>query len=372
MSLMTSGVKIRLLPRMNRSDSAGAVTLPLPFLPFLSFFIVSAQLLALQHQFLFRRLEIVVIPQLLAGDDLAEGSDAVLGQQLVAAELGLEPAPVEVGHRAPNGVDAEALRLAAEIDRAVIHGIAEILAGIAADHHAPALHHEAGERAGIAADDDGSALLVDARARADIAAADEVAAADGGAELRASVLLDQDRPAHHVFGARPADPARDPHVRPVEQATAEIAERAVDDEIEPIQNPDRDRMLGAGIANLDRAIAVRHQFANAQIDGLGLEVAGVDLGALVEIDLEGVRQRKAVMPVGQIDVEEFLDRAAFELLGMQPHLVGAALLFAKLRSRYLCHTRISSSYGSNVSISRGMMARMATSSEASATRLSLS
>src|SRR5262249_44900429 len=146
-------------------------------------------------------------------------------------KLVLEPALVEIGHRAPHGVDAEALRLAADEDRAVIHGIAEILAGVAADHHAPALHHEAGEGAGIAADDDRSALLVDARAGADIAAADEIAAADGGAELGAGVLLDQDGPAHHVLGARPADPAGDAHIRPVDQAAAEIAERAVDDEI---------------------------------------------------------------------------------------------------------------------------------------------
>src|SRR5262245_48212391 len=343
MSLMTSGVKIWLLPRMNLSDSAGALTLPPSLLPFLPFFIVSAQLLASQHQFLFRRLEIVVIPQLLAGDDLAEGADTAIGQQLVAAELVLEPALVEIGDRAPHGIDPEALRLAGDIDRAVIHGIAEVLAGIAADHHAPALHHEAGEGAGIAADDDRSAFLIDARARADIAAANEIPAADGGTELRARVLLYQDRPAHHIFGAGPADPARDPHIRPVEQAAAEIAERAVDSEIEPIQDADRDRMLGAGIADDDCAVAVPHQFANAQVDGFGLEIARVDLGALVEIDLEGVGQAKAVMPVAQINVEEFLNRAAFELLGMQSHLVGAALLLAKLGSRYLCHTRISSS-----------------------------
>src|SRR5262245_4700245 len=171
MSLMTSGVKIRLLPRMNFSGSAGALTLPLPFLPLLSFFIVSAQPLASQHQFLFRRLEIVVVPQLLAGDDPAEGADAVLRQQLVAAELGLEPALVEIGDRAPHGIDAEALRLAGDIDRAVIHGIAEILPGIAADHHPPALHHEAGESAGIAADAARPPPPAAARARPALAAA---------------------------------------------------------------------------------------------------------------------------------------------------------------------------------------------------------
>ncbi len=169
---------------------------------------------------------------------------------------------------APHRIDAEARRLAADIDRAVIHGIAEILAGIAADHHAPALHHEAGEGAGIAADDDGAALHVDAGARADIALADQVAAADRRAELRAGVLLDQDGAAHHVLGAGPADPAGDAHIGAVDQAEAEIAERAVDDQIEPVEDADRDRMLGAGILDDDGAVAVLHQFADAQIDGV--------------------------------------------------------------------------------------------------------
>src|SRR5512134_105103 len=286
MSLMTSGVKIWLLPRMKRCASAGAFVLFLSFLPLLLVFIAPARLLASQHQFLFRRLEIVVVPQLLAGDDLAEGADPLLGQELVAAELGLEPALVELGHGAPHRIDTEALRLAGDIDRAVIHGVAEIFAGIAADHHAPALHHEAGEGAGIAADDDGAPLHVDAGARADIAAADEIAAADGGAELRAGILLDQDGSAHHVLGAGPADASRDPHIRSVDQAAAEIAERAVDDEIEPVQDADRDRMLGAGIADDDGAVAVLHQFADAQVDGVGGEIRGVDLAALVEIDVK--------------------------------------------------------------------------------------
>ena len=47
---------------------------------------------------------------------------------------------------------------------------------------------------------------------------------------------------------------------------------------------------------------------------------GVDLGALVEIDIEGVGQREAVRRLVEIEVEEDLMRAAFELLGMQPHL----------------------------------------------------
>src|SRR3990170_7254430 len=206
MSLMTSGVKIWLLPRMKRCASAGAfVPLPLPFLLFL--IACCPAFRALQHEFLLGRFEIVVVPQLLAGDDLAEGARALFRQEVVHAELALEPRSVEIGQGSPHRIDAEARRLASDIDRAIIHGVAEILAGIAADHHAPALHHEAGEGAGVAADDDAPALHVDAGARADIASAHEIAPADGRAELRARVLLDEDCPAHHILGAGPADAA---------------------------------------------------------------------------------------------------------------------------------------------------------------------
>src|SRR5262245_9608504 len=195
---------------MKRCDSAGAFATPLP--PRLFFFIACPALCALQHQFLFGRLEIVVVPQLFAGDALAEGADAALRHDLVAAELPLEPCLVEIGHGGPYRIDAEARGLAGDIDCAVIHGIAKILASIAADNHAAALHHEAGEGAGVAADNDGATFHVDAGARADIALAHEVAAADGRAELRAGVLLDEDGAAHHVLSARPAEPARAAHV----------------------------------------------------------------------------------------------------------------------------------------------------------------
>src|SRR6187401_1562592 len=99
MSLMTSGVKIRLLPRMKRCDSAGTFAAPLP--PRLFFFIACLAFCALQHQFLFGRLEIVVVPQLLAGDDLAEGADAALGLHVIQAEFALEPSLVEIGHGSP-------------------------------------------------------------------------------------------------------------------------------------------------------------------------------------------------------------------------------------------------------------------------------
>src|SRR6185295_571688 len=96
-------------------------------------------------------------------------------------------------------------------------------------------HHEAAERARPAADQDGAALLVDPDARADIALAHQVAAADRRAEGGAGVLLDHDPAAQHVLRARPADPAGDRDVRTVDQAAAEIAEAALDVQVEPLQ-----------------------------------------------------------------------------------------------------------------------------------------
>src|SRR5438067_590420 len=146
-----------------------------------------------QNQFLLARLEIVVVPQLLPGDDLPESVDAVRRIEIVHLELAGEPAAVEIGQRCGHCIDAQASCFAAQIDRAVIHRIAQVLAGIATDHHAPPLHHEAGEGAGITADDDVSALLVDTGAGTDRALADEIAASQCRAELRAGILLDDDR-----------------------------------------------------------------------------------------------------------------------------------------------------------------------------------
>ena len=128
------------------------------------------------------------------------------------------------------------------------------------------------------------------------------------------------RPEMRTFG---------PSIRP----QAEIAERAFDDQVEPVENADGDRMLGAGILDDDGAVAVLHQLADAQIDGVRRHVGGVDLGPLVEVDIVGVRQREAVLRLVEIEIEEDLLRAAAKLLGMQPHLVGEQLLRRQLASR---------------------------------------
>src|SRR5690606_26285996 len=243
-------------------------------------------------------------------------------------------------------------------------GIAEVLARIAADHHAAALHHEPREGSGITADDDGAALHVDAGPRADGSLADKIAAAQCGAEGGTGVLLDNHRAGQHVLGAGPADPPGNPHVRPVDEPDAEVPERTIDDEVQAVQDADADGMLGTGIANDDGAVAIPHELADPQVDLSLRHVRCVDLGALVEIDVERIRVAETV---GFRGIEEHLLRAAAKLLGVHPHLVGDVLV----RS-HLCHTFTSSSYGSQVSISCGSTERIATSSEARATRSSAS
>src|SRR5882724_11319437 len=75
-----------------------------------------------ENEFLFGRLEIVVVPELPTGDDLAHVADAVWRFQSIHLQLALEPARVQVGHLARHGIYAEAGNLAADIDRAVVHG----------------------------------------------------------------------------------------------------------------------------------------------------------------------------------------------------------------------------------------------------------
>ena len=165
---MTSGVKIRLCPRT-----------------------VGRSLRPSQHQLSLGGLEVVVVVELLAADELLE-----LGRvaEAVDPELPLDQLGVGVGPLARDAVDAERLDLAADVDRPVVHRVAEARADVAAEDLAAALHHEAGHRAGVAEDDDGAALLVDPGARADPALDDEVAAADGGRGERAGVAVDDDDP----------------------------------------------------------------------------------------------------------------------------------------------------------------------------------
>src|SRR5437764_6779395 len=122
MSLITSGVNMRLLPSTFRCEEV------------LSVAIVPS---SLEHELALGRLEVVVVVELLAADELLE-----LGRraELVDAELPLDELGVVLGPLAGNAVDAERLHLAGHVDGAVVHGVAKPRAGVSADHLPPALH----------------------------------------------------------------------------------------------------------------------------------------------------------------------------------------------------------------------------------------
>src|SRR3990172_9601013 len=212
MSLMTSGVKILECPRTFRPE--GAVSSAMPVLSS-----------ALQDELALGGLEIVVVVELLAAHELLELRRR---PEAVDGELPLDELGVGVRPLPRDAVDAKRLDLAADVDRAVVHGVAEAGADVAEEDLPAALHHEARHRAGRAEHDDRAALLVDPGAGADAALDDEVAAAKRRSGERARVRLDDDDAGHHVLAGRPADAPVDLDLRAVDEATAEVAEAAVE------------------------------------------------------------------------------------------------------------------------------------------------
>ena len=130
-------------------------------------------------------------------------------------------------------------------------------------------------------------FMVDTGTAAHVALAHEVAAANRRAEGGSRVLLDDHGAGHHVLRTGPSDPAGDAHVGAVDEPDAEVAEAALEVELQAIQDPDADGMLGAGILHDDGAVAFAHEVPDLQIDRLRVHVGDIDLGPLVEVDLEG-------------------------------------------------------------------------------------
>src|SRR5919106_6117246 len=208
MSSMTSGVKILLRPRMSlREGVPSIVRLPL------------------EHELALGRLEVVVVVEHLAADELLELRRRA---ETVDPELALDELRVRVRPLAGDAVDAERLDLPADVDRPVVHRVAEAVADVAEDDHPAALQHEAGHRARVAEHHDRPALLVDPGAGAHLALDHEVAAADRRSGEGTGVAVDDDDARHHVLADRPTDPSLHVHLRAVDQPEAEVAERAVD------------------------------------------------------------------------------------------------------------------------------------------------
>src|SRR6266702_4204497 len=138
------------------------------------------------------------------------------------------PAFTAVSVNTGHAVDAERLHLAPDVDRAVVHGVAETGADVAAEDLPAALHHEAGHHPRGAEHDDRAPLLVDPGPGSDLALDDEVAAPNRGPGQRTGVAVDHDDPGHHVLAGRPADPPLDVDLGAVDQSAAEVAEAAVE------------------------------------------------------------------------------------------------------------------------------------------------
>src|SRR4051812_15607208 len=130
MSLMTSGVKMRERPRTVRREGAVSSAFATP-----SWWSRSAprwdsamRSLLLEHELALGGLEVVVVVELLAADELLQLRRRA---QPVDAELALDELRVDVRPLARHAVDAERLHAPADVDRPVVHRVAEAGADVA-------------------------------------------------------------------------------------------------------------------------------------------------------------------------------------------------------------------------------------------------
>src|SRR5262245_47802963 len=196
MSLMTSGVKILLLPRTSRLSGAASRRLSSFFAAFFfAAFFFAAMGASLEHELALAGLEAVVVVELLPADELLQLRGL---PEAVDLELPLDHLGVGIRPLARHAVDSQCGDLAADANRAVVHGVAEPGPNVAADDLAAALHHEPGHRGGVAERDDRAALLVDPGARAQVALHDQIAAAHRRPGQGPGVALYDHGPGHHV------------------------------------------------------------------------------------------------------------------------------------------------------------------------------
>src|SRR5450755_1988663 len=271
MSSITPGVKIRLCPSWLWREGAFSSVM---------------ERLLLEHELALGRLEVVVVVELLATDELLE-----LGwrAELVNRELALDQLAVGIGPFAGNAVDPKRLHGSRDVDRAVVHRVAEAGPDVAADDLAAALHHEAGHRPGGPEHDDRPPLLIDPGARADLALDDHVAAAQRGAQQRSGVAVDRHDAGHHVLARGPADAAGDQHLRAVDDPAGEVAEAALEGDPAAGQDPRAERMARAGVQHRDVAHALLvEQPAQLEVDPARGQLVGVERGA-VAVDLADSR-----------------------------------------------------------------------------------
>src|SRR5215468_10176582 len=134
MSLITSGVKMLLRPRTARLPSSAVLigcSLRSSACRWRRRRRAGRRPCRLQDELALGRLEVVVVPELLAADELAERG---LRTHPVDPQLALEQFVVFRGELRLDAVDPEGGDLAADVNRAVIHGVAEPAAHVPADN----------------------------------------------------------------------------------------------------------------------------------------------------------------------------------------------------------------------------------------------
>src|SRR5437764_557745 len=129
----------------------------------------------------------------------------------------------------------------------------------------------------MAEHDDRAALLVDSGARADLPLDDEIPAPQRRARQGPGVALDDNDTRHHVFGRRPSDPSVDLHLRPVDQAAAEVAQTALEGDLATAQDSHPKRVPRARVVHGDLAYALLIQEpAQLEVDLPRSERAGIE------------------------------------------------------------------------------------------------
>src|SRR6266699_927957 len=147
MSLITSGVNMLLRPRTALPPSSTVLicgslsVLAARWKPVAS---------PLEDELALGWLKVVVVPELLPADEFPERG---LRLHAVDPQLALQEFVVGGGQLGLDAVDAKRSDLAADVDRAVVHGVAEPAAHVPADDLAAALQHEPSHHARVAADD---------------------------------------------------------------------------------------------------------------------------------------------------------------------------------------------------------------------------
>ena len=194
------------------------------------------------------RLRPGVVEVLARVDDLLQGAGE---RNLVAIEEGEDVVGLvrlEVGlHR----VVSERHDLAADVDRAAVDVLPDLLARVAADHEPPAVHHVPGHEAGAARAAERALLHHLTGPGADVAVHDHVRPADRYARDCPRVAPDHDRAAEHVVGEAPADVAVDLEARPVGEPGAEVPCRPPHTDRDRARQADTDVVAGVRVDHLD-------------------------------------------------------------------------------------------------------------------------